>query len=116
MCFAIDVLHILHDVGCPGVSSGNVGLNLVCYSVLLSVSSPALLTHLLPVAHDGTSQDGTDEGGIVGDNGGASSRWDITGGDDADDGANTSAECMDNEDDHTLSSSQSSEHAVCMDV
>ena len=75
---------------------------------LPSPSSPALLTLLLPVARDGTSQDGTDEGGIVGDDGGAGSRRDVTGGDDADDGANTSAECK--EDDHTPSPSQSSEH------
>ena len=62
----------------------------------------SLLTLLLPVARAGTSQDGTDEGGIVGDDGGASS------GDDADDGA--SAECKEDEDDHTPSPSQSSEH------
>ena len=76
---------------------------------LPSLSSLALLT-LLPVARDGTSQDGTDEGGIVGDDGGSVSRRDVTGGDDADDRANTSAECTEDEDDHTLSPSQSSEH------
>ena len=72
---------------------------------LPSPSSPALLTLLLPVARDGTSQDG-----IVGDDGGAGSRCDVTGRDDADDGANTSAECKEDEDDHTPSHSQSSEH------
>ena len=77
---------------------------------LPSPSSPALLTLLLPVARGGTSQDGTDEGGIVGDDGGAGSRRDVTGGDDVDDGADTSAECKEDEDDHTPSSSQSSEH------
>ena len=56
-----------------------------------SPSSPVLLTLLLPVAHDGISQDGTDEGGIVGD------------------GANTSTECKEDEDDHTPSPSRSSE-------
>ena len=79
-------------------------------------SFPALLTLLLPVAHDGTSQDGTDEDGIIGDDGGAGSRRDVTGGDDADDGADTSAECKDDEEDHTPSPSHSSRHAVCMDI
>ena len=79
-------------------------------SALPSPSSPALLTLLLPVACDGTSQDGTDEGGLVGDDGGAGSRRDGTGGDHADDRANTSAECKEDEDDHTPSPSQSSEH------
>ena len=46
---------------------------------------------LLPVARGGTSQDGTDEGGTVGDDGGAGSRRDVTGGDDAD-GVNTNTE------------------------
>ena len=69
---------------------------------------------LLPVAHDGTSWDDTDEGHIVGDDGGDDSRRDVTGGDDADDKANTSAECKDDENDHTPSPSQSSEHAVLM--
>ena len=68
---------------------------------------------LLPVARDGTSQDDTDEGGIVGDDGGAGSRRAVTGGDDAD-GADTSAERKEDEDDHTPSPSQSSEHAVPM--
>ena len=71
--------------------------------------SPALLPLLLPVAREGTSQDGTDEGGIVGDDGGAGSRRDVTDGDDADDGANTSAECKEEKDDHTTSPLQSSE-------
>ena len=83
---------------------------------LPSPSSPALLTLLLPVARDGTSQDGTDEGGLVGDDGGASSRRDVTGGDHTDDGADTSAERKEDEDDHTPSPSRSSEHAVCMDM
>ena len=79
---------------------------------LPSPSPPALLTLLLPVARDGTSQDGTDEGGIVGDDGGAGSRCDVAGGNDADDGANTSAECEEDEDDHTPSPSQPSEHLI----
>ena len=79
---------------------------------LPSPSPPALLTLLLPVARDGTSQDGTDEGGIVGDDGGAGSRRDVTGGDDTDDGANTSAECEEDEDDHTPSPSQPSEQLI----
>ena len=79
-----------------------------------SPSSPALLTLLLPVARDGTSQDGTDEGGIVGDDGGAGSGRDVAGGDDTDDRANASAECKEDENDHTPSPSQSSEHAVPM--
>ena len=60
-----------------------------------------------------TSHDGTDEGGLVGD-GVARSRHDITDGDDTDDRANTSAECKEDEDDHTNSLSQSSEaHFIC---
>ena len=77
---------------------------------LPSPSSPALLTLLLPVACDGTSQDGTDEGAIVGDDVGASSRHGVTGGDYTDDRANTSAECKEDEDNHTPSPSQLSEH------
>ena len=76
----------------------------------------SLLTLLLPVARDGTSQDGTDEGGIVGDDGGAGSRRDVTGGDHTDDRINTSTERKEDEDDHTPYPSQSSEHAVCMDM
>ena len=49
---------------------------------LPSPFSPALLTLLLPVARDGTSQDGTDEGGIIGDDGGVDRRRVVTGGDD----------------------------------
>ena len=82
---------------------------------LPSPSSPAL-TLLLPVARDGTSQDGTNEGGIIGDDGGAGSRCDVTGEDDADEGANTSAECKEDEEDHNLSPSHSSRHVVCMDM
>ena len=82
------------------------------HSVLLSVSSPALLPLPLPVACGGTSQDGTDEG----DDGSAGSRCDVTGGDDAEDRAYTSSECMEYEDDCTPSPSQSSRHAVCMDI
>ena len=77
---------------------------------LPSPSSPVLLTLLLPVAHDDSIQNGTDEGGIVGDDGGAGSRCDVTGRDDTDNRANTSAECKEDEDDHTPSPSQSSEH------
>ena len=65
-----------------------------------------------PVARDGTSQDGTDEGGIIGDDGGAGSRCDVTGGDNADDGVHTTAECTKDEDDHPPSPSQSSRHAM----
>ena len=71
------------------------------------VPSPPLPL-LLPVARDGTSQDGPNEGDLVGDDDGAGSRHDITGGYDADDGANTTAKCK--EDDHTPSPSKSSEH------
>ena len=49
-----------------------------------------------------------DEGGIIGDDGGAGG----AGGDDADDRANTSAECKEDENDHTPSPSQSSEHLI----
>ena len=77
---------------------------------LPSPSSPALLHLLLSVARDGTSQDGTDEGTIIGDDGVASSIRHVTGGDHIDDRANTSAECKEDEDDHTPSPSQSSEH------
>ena len=86
------------------------GCNIAPHACALpSPSSPALLTHLLPVARDGTSQDGTDEGAIVGDFV-ASSIRDVTGGDHTDDRADTSAECKEDEDDHTPSPSQSSEH------
>ena len=68
---------------------------------LPSPSSPALLTLLLPVACEGTSQHDTDEGGIVGDDGAAGSRRDVTGRYNADDGAITSAESKNSKDDHT---------------
>ena len=79
---------------------------------LPSPSSPALFTLLLPVAHDGTSQDGTDEG----DDSSVGSRLDVTGGRDTEDIAYSISECKEDEDDHTPSLSQSSRHAVCMDM
>ena len=80
----------------------------------LSCSLPSpflscLLTVLLPAACGGTSEDGTDEGGIVGD-GGAGSIRDVTDGDDTDDRAYTSAEGQEDDGDHPPSPSQSSEH------
>ena len=68
------------------------------------------ITLLLPVACGGTSQDGTNEGGIVGD-GGTGSKHDVTDGDDTDDRAYTSAEGQEDDGDHTPSPSQSSEHS-----
>ena len=75
---------------------------------LLSLTLPLPL--LLPVACGGTSQDGTDEGGIIVGDGGAGSRRDITDGDDIDDRAYTSAEGQEDDGDHTPSPSQSSKH------
>ena len=69
------------------------------------------LTVLLPVACGGTSQDGTDEGGIVGD-GGAGSKRDVNDGDDTDDRVYTSAEGQEDGDVHTPSPLQSSKHSV----
>ena len=89
---------------------GLTGSLLHKYTVFYVFMCPPL--PLLPVACNGTSQDGTDEGSIVSDD---RRRRDVTGGDDIDDGANTSAECKD-EDDHTPFPSQSSEHAVCMNM
>ena len=78
---------------------------------------PLPLPLLLLVACGGTSRDGTDEGGIVGD-GAAGSKQDVTDGDDTDDRAYTSAEGQKDDRDHTPSPSQSSEHSlfvlVCM--
>ena len=68
------------------------------------------LTVLLPVACGGTSQDGTDEGGIVGD-GGAGSKHVVTDGNDTDDRAYTGGESQEDDGDHTPSPSQSSEHS-----
>ena len=65
---------------------------------------------LLPVACGGNSQDGTNEGGIVGD-GRAGSKHDVTVGNDTDDRAYTRAEGQKDVDDHTPSSSQPSEHS-----
>ena len=64
---------------------------------------PALITHTYEVS-------------IVGDSG-AGSKRDITDGDDTDDRAYTGAEGQEDDGDHTLSPSQSSEHSylcVCM--
>ena len=72
-------------------------------------SSPLPFPLLLPVACGGTSRDGTDEGGTVGD-GGPGSRGYISDGDDTDDRDCTSAEGQENDGDHTLSPLQSSEH------
>ena len=58
---------------------------------------------LLPVACGGTSRDGTDEGGTVGD-GGTGSRHVIT------------AEEQEDDSDHTPSHSQSSEHSSFLHV
>ena len=65
---------------------------------------------LLPVAYGGTSQDDTDEGGIVSD-GGAGSKHDVTDGDDTDDRDYSSAEGQEDDGDLTPSPSQSSEHS-----
>ena len=59
----------------------------------------------LPVAHDGTSQEDTDEGSILSDDGGDASKRDGT-----DDRADTSADCREGGDDHTSSPSPSSRH------
>ena len=67
------------------------------------------LTPLLPVACGGTSQDDTDEGGIVGD-GAADSKQDVNDEDDTDDRVYTSAEGQEDDSDHTPSPSQSSKH------
>ena len=67
------------------------------------------LTVLLPVACGGTSQNGTNAGGIVGD-GGAGSKRDVNDGDDTDDRVYTSAEGQEDDSDHTPSPSQSSKH------
>ena len=83
---------------------------LVMCQLFCSVSSL-----LLPVACGGTSQDDTDEGGIVGD-GGAGSKRDVTDGDDTDDRAYTSAEGQEDDGDHTPSPSQSSEHSYFVRV
>ena len=74
---------------------------------LVYESSP--LTLLLPVACGGTSQDGTDEGGTVGD-GWAGSKRGVTDGDDSDDRTYTSADGQEDDGDHTPSPSQSSKH------
>ena len=75
----------------------------------LLLSSPS---SYLYIACGGTSQDGTDEG----DDGSTGSRLDVTVGHDAEDGAYTSSECTEYENDFTPSPSQSSEHAGCMDM
>ena len=79
---------------------------------LLSPFLSCSLTLLLPVAFGGTSHNGTDENGIVGD-GEAGSKCDVTDGDDTDDRAYTSAEGQEDDGDHTPSPSQSSKR-VCV--
>ena len=71
-----------------------------------SISLPSLL-RFLPVAHAGTSQEDTDEGSVLGDDGG------VTKHDGTDDRANTSADYRDGDDDHTSSHSQSSRY-ICL--
>ena len=82
------------------------------YDTVCPLLSPILscpLTLLLPVACGGTSRDGTDEGGTIGD-GWAGSKRGVTDGDDTDDQAYTSAEGQEDDGDHTPSPSQSSKH------
>ena len=66
------------------------------------------------VACAGTSQDGTNAGGIVGD-GGAGSKRDVNKGDDTDDRVYTSAEGQEDDGVHTPSRLQSSKY-VCVYV
>ena len=70
-----------------------------------TVTSSSTSLSFLPVAHDGTSQEDTDEDSILGDDGGDASKRDGT-----DDRADTSADCREDGDDHTSSPSPSSRH------